>query len=149
MCLLVCVYIVGSSIGIFWWGFCSFVGLMRIGCMDRMGRNLLVWCLMSCCLFLLRWIGWSLFLLGRWWEFRGDCVAFVVSIGFSLALTSFFLRLGAVLNAMIGLSWKVCFRRGFCCTGFQCLFMIRYILCMSSQNCVLKISFLVVTLLFL
>ena len=41
-------------------------------------------------------------------EFGGGCVAFVVSIGFSLARTSFFLRLGAVLNAMIGLSGKIC-----------------------------------------
>ena len=34
-------------------------------------------------------------------EFGGGCVTFVVSIGFSLAHTSFFLRFGAVLNAMI------------------------------------------------
>ena len=34
-------------------------------------------------------------------EFGGGCVAFVVSIGFSLSHTSLFLRLGAALNAMI------------------------------------------------
>ena len=43
-------------------------------------------------------------------EFGGGCVAFVVSIGFSLAPPSFFLRLGAVLNAVICLSGKICFR---------------------------------------
>ena len=41
-------------------------------------------------------------------EFRGCCVTFVVSIGLSLARTSFFLRLGAVLNAVIGLSVTGC-----------------------------------------
>ena len=66
----------------------------------------------------------------------------------SLARTSFFLRSGAVLHAMIGLSGKICFRCGSCCIGFQCLFMIRFILCMSSQNCVLKINFLVVGFIF-
>ena len=43
-------------------------------------------------------------------EFGGGCVSFVVSIGFSLARTIFILRLGAVFNAMIGLSGKICFR---------------------------------------
>ena len=81
-------------------------------------------------------------------EFGTCSVAFVVSIGFSLARTSFFLRLGAVLHAMICVSGKICFRCGSCCTGFQCLFMIRFILCMSLQNCVLKISFLVVGFIF-
>ena len=81
-------------------------------------------------------------------EFGACSVAFVVSIGFSLARTSFFLRLGAVLHSMIGLSGKICFRCGSCFIGFQCLFMIRFILWMSSQNCVLKICFLVVGFIF-
>ena len=81
-------------------------------------------------------------------EFGGGCVTFGGSIGFSWARTSFSLRMVAVFYAMIGLSGTICFRGGFCCTGFQCWFTIRFILCMSSQNCVLNISFLVVTLLF-
>ena len=75
-------------------------------------------------------------------EFGACSVAFVVSIGFSLARTSFFLRLGAVLHAMIGFSGKICFGCGACCIGFQCVFMMRFVLCMSSQNCGLKSRFL-------
>ena len=43
-------------------------------------------------------------------------MAFVVSTGFSLAITSFFLRLGAVLHAMVGLSalFYVCHCRIVC-----------------------------------
>ena len=56
--------------------------------------------------------------------------------GFSLALTSFFLRFGVVLCAI-----KIYLRKGSCRTGFQCLCMIRLNLCILSQNCVLKIIF--------
>ena len=65
--------------------------------------------------------------------FGSGCVVFVVSIVFGLAHNNFFPSLGTVLNAMIGLSGKIYFRCGFCCTGFQCWFMIRFVLCMSSQ----------------
>ena len=63
------------------------------------------------------------------------------SSGFSLALISLFLRFGAVLCAISGLSGKISLRKGSCWTGFQCLCMIRLNLCILSQNCVLKIIF--------
>ena len=52
--------------------------------------------------------------------------------GFSLALTSFFLRFGAVLCAISGFSGKISLRKGSCRTGFQCLCMIRLNLCILS-----------------
>ena len=47
------------------------------------------------------------------------------SSGLSLALTSRFLRFGAVLCAMKVFSGKIYLRKESCWTGFQCLCMIR------------------------
>ena len=48
--------------------------------------------------------------------------------GLSLALTNFFLRLGAVLKAIIGLLLNICLRYGSLRMGFQCFVSICLIL---------------------
>ena len=53
--------------------------------------------------------------------------------GLSFALTSLFLRLGAVLNATIGLLGSISFRYGLARTGFQCSFMTLLIQLIWSQ----------------
>ena len=69
----------------------------------------------------------------------------------AFSCTNFFLKLVALffVNAMIDLSAQEDLFQmhigSVVYAGFQCLFMIRFILCMSSQNCVLKISFSVVS----
>ena len=59
-------------------------------------------------------------------------------IGFSLARTSFFRKFCDVLKAMVGGVGKIALKNGSFWIGFQCLYNICFILCVSSQNCVMK-----------
>ena len=63
------------------------------------------------------------------------------SIGFSLALTSFFIKDGLHLYAITGGVGNISLSVLFCWTGFQCCFIICLSLWASSQNWVTKINF--------
>ena len=62
------------------------------------------------------------------------CCGFVWCSGFNLALTSFFLREGFALYAIVGLDGKIRFNKGLFIISVQCLFKILLILCMSSES---------------
>ena len=49
------------------------------------------------------------------------CSSICLSVGLSFALTSFFLRFGAVLKAITGLSGNISLNVGSLRIGFQCL----------------------------
>ena len=70
----------------------------------------------------------------------------VSSIGLSLARTSFCFREGLFLYAIMGGSGKIEFSVSLVLINFQCFFIICLSLFASSQNCVTKTNFFLLSL---